>query len=311
MLRALLEDCAAVAGVALTTLLADAMPVSVPAHCLRTGSDEQTGFQQLAAAANCTVIIAPESDDILATRCQWVEQVGGRSAGCSPAVINLTADKLALAQHWHDRHVPTVPAILLDDCNHARHSVTFPAVCKPRDGAGSQATFLIRNGHELKRSLHAARAEGVGQGLLLQRFVPGRPASVAFLLGPNQCVPLLPAEQRLSADGRFRYLGGLIPLAPQLTVRAVALAQKAVAAVPGLQGYVGVDLILGDAADGSEDVAIEINPRLTTSYIGLRQLARGNLAEAWLRVLSGEPVKLSWQESAVQFQADGRVEPCY
>jgi hypothetical protein len=56
----------------------------------------------------------------------------------------------------------------------------------------------------------------------------------------------------------------------------MALAQSALALLPGLQGYVGVDLVLS----GSDAWLIEINPRLTTSYIGLRQLIQLNLAQA-------------------------------
>src|SRR5262249_42859079 len=85
------------------------------------------------------------------------------------------------------------------------------------------------------------------------------------------------------------------------------LAETAVAAVPGLQGYVGVDLVLGSAGDGSQDWVIEINPRLTTSYVGLRALAEDNLAEVMLAVARGEPVApLTWRPGKVEFSADGR-----
>ena len=53
--------------------------------------------------------------------------------------------------------------------------------------------------------------------------------------------------------------------------------------ISGLWGFVGVDLILGADAEGREDLAIEINPRLTTSYVGLRALLHGNLAGLMLR----------------------------
>jgi predicted ATP-grasp superfamily ATP-dependent carboligase len=69
-----------------------------------------------------------------------------------------------------------------------------------------------------------------------------------------------------------------------------------------------VDLVLGDAADGSRDWAMEINPRLTTSYLGLRTLATTNLAEAMLRVVRGEPIsEPRWRRGTVRFQADGTV----
>ena len=53
----------------------------------------------------------------------------------------------------------------------------------------------------------------------------------------------------------------------------------------------------------------EINPRLTTSYIGLRQLARTNLAETWLRLFQGETVDdLDWHaDRVIEFDCEGRT----
>src|SRR5262249_49480309 len=122
-------------------------------------------------------------------------------------------------------------------------------------------------------------------------------------------IPLLPAAQQLSSDGRFRYQGGHLPLPAFLAGRAVQLAGKAVAAVPGLQGYAGVDLVLGNAVDGSEDCVIEINPRLTTSYVGLRVLAETNLVEAMLQVVQGENVpQIRWRRGTVHIRPDGTIQ---
>ena len=57
---------------------------------------------------------------------------------------------------------------------------------------------------------------------------------------------------------------------------ACELAQRAVALVPGLRGYVGVDLVLGEETCW----LIEINPRVTTSYVGLRRVVGLNMAAA-------------------------------
>jgi predicted ATP-grasp superfamily ATP-dependent carboligase len=128
-------------------------------------------------------------------------------------------------------------------------------------------------------------------------------ASVAFLIGVSKIVALPGTEQRLSRDGSFRYLGGLLPLTPDMSRRAERIARQAIDAVPGLFGYVGVDLVLGD--DG-RDWAIEINPRLTTSYVGLRALAETNLAEVMLRLAEGgEPPALRWRAGPVEFSPDG------
>jgi predicted ATP-grasp superfamily ATP-dependent carboligase len=144
--------------------------------------------------------------------------------------------------------------------------------------------------------------------MIVQRFVAGQPISVAFLIGPKQQLAMPAASQVLSADGRFHYLGGCIPLPEKLRARARRLACQAIESVPGLHGYVGVDLVLGSSPDGSEDWVIEINPRLTTSYIGLRALAEFNLAEAMLSIASGKEVEpLKWRQGTVHFHSDGRV----
>jgi tyramine---L-glutamate ligase len=137
--------------------------------------------------------------------------------------------------------------------------------------------------------------------------VPGRAASAALLLGPRKRVSLPPAAQHLAGDGSFAYRGGEAPLPAPFRERARELAAAAVAAVPGLRGYVGVDLVLGDAKDGSGDRVIEVNPRLTTSYVGLRALAAGNLAGAMLDVARGSEVSPGWREGPVRWRADGVV----
>jgi predicted ATP-grasp superfamily ATP-dependent carboligase len=128
-------------------------------------------------------------------------------------------------------------------------------------------------------------------------------------------------RQHLGQDGEFRYLGGETPLDGlidglfdgmidgPLDRRAKALAEKAVRAIGPAQGYVGVDLVLGAAADGSSDAVIEVNPRLTTSYVGTRQLARENLAAAMLAVARGESPPLSFLRRKVEFTPEGRDFP--
>lgn len=64
----------------------------------------------------------------------------------------------------------------------------------------------------------------------------------------------------------------------------MAAARAAVGALPGLRGHVGVDLV----AAPDRCVVIEVNPRLTTSYVGLRRVLRANLAElVWRAAVEG------------------------
>lgn len=300
MLSALLDDLAQCPGVRVSTLL-DARrppPAHWPAHLVvqrvQPGAEEEA-FRKLAAAADGSLVIAPEFDDILAARSRWVEEAGGRLLGSSPPAIRATADKLLLSRLWSAQGVPT-PAP-------ARN---YPLVCKPRFGAGSQATFLIQDEEELARARRLAHAEGWSGELMLQAYTPGLAASVAFLAGERVKHGLPAVEQRLSREGRFRYLGGRLPLSLDLDRRARRLAERAANCVEGLRGWFGVDLVLGAAPDGSDDVAIEINPRLTTSYLGLRRLARFNLAEALLTVVTDSALpSWEWGSDDIVFDAGG------
>ena len=86
-----------------------------------------------------------------------------------------------------------------------------------------------------------------------------------------------------SFDGGFeiRYRGGRLPLPPTLMERATRLGKQTIACIPGLRGFVGVDLVLGQ--DAADDRVIEVNPRVTTSAVGLRQFhAPWSIGAYWL-----------------------------
>jgi tyramine---L-glutamate ligase len=289
MLTAIRDDFARVPGVEVRTL----------------PDDDEDAFFALARTADVSLVIAPEFDDLLTTRCRWVLAAGGRLLGPTPDAVGLTSDKLRLAQHFREHGIPTPVTRLATECV---PNPSYPLVYKPRHGAGSLATKIVRNTQELDQSVALLQRELPGDEAIVQPFVTGLPVSVALLVGSHQVIPLLPGFQHLSEDGRFRYRGASIPVSPELAARAVTLGGRAVQSVPGLCGYIGVDMVLGSSADGSGDQIIEINPRLTTSYLGLRALADTNLALALLRLFQGEEMPaLSWRSGAVDFTPDGTV----
>ncbi len=140
----------------------------------------------------------------------------------------------------------------------------------------------------------------------LEELIAGNAASISILAGPAGAVILPPTWQNLAAASEWAYLGGRYPLDAPTAARARRLGEQVLAALPGARGYLGIDLVLGTAPDGSEDAVIEINPRLTTSYIGLRARSRVNLAWAMLESLGGRPCEVPFDESPLRFTADGR-----
>jgi predicted ATP-grasp superfamily ATP-dependent carboligase len=266
-----------------------------------TAAEERQVFAQLASGADWTLVIAPETAGALLDRARLALESGGRLLSPSPPLIEIAADKQRTADWLRRRGVPFPPGqIALRGQMPER--VQAPAVLKPLDGCGSQEVRLLKSAVELHAALLA-----IDVPMRLEQFRPGLPASVAVLCGPKQRFALPACLQRLSNDGHFAYLGGRTPLEPKCGERARRLALAAVATLPAPLGYIGVDLVLGGAADGSGDCVIEINPRLTTSYVGLRAACQGNLAAAMLAIATGTPAALSFRAEPVEFDSDGTI----
>jgi hypothetical protein len=109
----------------------------------------------------------------------------------------------------------------------------------------------------------------------------------------------------LSEDQTFQYRGGSLPIANSLAKRAEDLAERAADVLPDPLGYLGLDIVLGEEESG--DFIIEVNPRLTTSYVGLSQLSEDNFAGMMLRVAQGESCVPRFQGQQVCFTASGSL----
>jgi predicted ATP-grasp superfamily ATP-dependent carboligase len=305
MLIALLSDLAAVESVEAVTLVdarwASALPPAVGGMAVVAADEHRAAeFDRLAATADATIVVAPEIGGELASLCRRVSRVGGRLIGPDIDAIELLSDKHRTAEHLHSHGVRACRGLRLDGGRGDERrlgEVAYPAVVKPLDGAGSLGVRLVNGPNEVGASRSPRRLESYCNGL---------PASIAALCGPAG-IALLPAcSQRIAGDGTFSYLGGTTPLPPPLSKRAELLGKAALATVAGLCGYVGVDLVLGDNPMGQNDVVVEINPRFTTSYVGLRRLCETNLAAAMLDAAFGRPMRaLRFRGGTVQFDADG------
>lgn len=257
-----------------------------------------------ARAATCDAVwlIAPESDGLLADLARSVEQVGGRLVSPGEGAVRLCGDKLALAE-WADRQGVATIATRAYTTGESVEVASFPLVVKPRDGAGSQSTWRVRDAAELARVSQELDPQ---DAWIRQPYLPGRALSVAGLVTEGGGVHWLPvAEQHLSSDGRFTYLGGSIPARDVDAARCLDRLGAVLATVPGLRGYIGCDLI--ERADTGELVLCEINPRLTTSYVGYRKLFGPGLAQS---LVLGEPPIFGDETlptRTVSFQADGEV----
>lgn len=262
---------------------------------------ERALLEQLAATAAATLLIAPEFSQLLLNRVQWAEAAGARLISPGSELVALASDKQRTAEHLAAHGVAAPRGVSFERLPPSE-SPSYPAVIKPADGAGSSQVQLL----QCPQVLNTVDLS-LASRWRLEQFHPGRAVSVAVLCGPNGNLPLAPCLQRLSNDGRFTYVGGSTPISAALSRRARQLALRAAATLSAPSGYIGFDLVLGDASDGSEDVVIEVNPRLTTSYVGLRRACHQNLAQAMWKTHAGLPLPVSFASRTIEFAADGTV----
>jgi predicted ATP-grasp superfamily ATP-dependent carboligase len=300
MLQGVVADLAAVPGLDLQTTwdlrlgpadwsrrVAVSPQSTLRVHEVETADQEARWFAQLSTHPQSVLVIAPELDGLLTQRCQQVERCGGRLLGPNSTAAALCADKWELARWLGARGLPTIPTELCD-LNHApSEGPGWPRVVKPRWGAGSTSTFRLDHPAAYAELQSRRRAEPALSDAVVQPWIRGTPASVAVLCegdgGP--CHPLPMARQRLSRDGRFHYLGGELPLHSVWAPQARELASAACRTIPGLRGFVGVDLLLDEEVGAV--TLVEINPRLTTSYLGYRQLALEHSLAEGIRLSGG------------------------
>jgi predicted ATP-grasp superfamily ATP-dependent carboligase len=262
-------------------------------------SSQHDEFERLVREADATFLIAPEFDGILLAAARRVLNHGGRLLSPSPEFIAATSDKQRTCSILAAAGVPVPSGVVIEPDEPLPREFDYPAVLKPVVGAGSQDAYLVTGPHDAAPAYAWPRR--------LERYAPGLAASVAFLCGPHSRISLAPCRQRISDDGRLRYLGGELPLPTGLAERAAGLGERALAALPPATGYVGVDLVLGRDPHGSEDVVIEVNPRLTTSFVGLRAAARSNLADAMWLIAQGQTASIDFDTRPLEFDPAGNV----
>jgi predicted ATP-grasp superfamily ATP-dependent carboligase len=176
-------------------------------------------------------------------------------------------------------------------------------VLKPVDGAGSLRTYLV----DAPADIPDRDTE-----MVLQPFQRGEPLSATYLVSPLGSIRLIGVGwQRVTVrSGLFVYEGGRLPAPAEF---AAGGPTGAVRGVAGLRGVVGVDF-LRDPSTG-ETTVLEINPRPTTSYVGLvRLLPPGTIARAWLDAFrDGAPgddlrgMIPPGVPQRVEFRADGSI----
>jgi tyramine---L-glutamate ligase len=116
----------------------------------------------------------------------------------------------------------------------------------------------------------------------------GRSASLAIVAHPGKACILGGFEQRIAIDGtrpqasrEVSYRGGAGPIAGIAMRDLERFASQVLSALPnGALGWIGIDFLIPTESQSWQDwIAIEVNPRLTTSYLGYQKWYGNGLAQ--------------------------------
>jgi predicted ATP-grasp superfamily ATP-dependent carboligase len=251
-------------------------------------------------------LIAPETDRCLERLARRVARCGRTLLGSDADAIARASDKAALSRRLAAlgiRHPQTRRLTRALGSASAAAQLGYPFVVKPACGAGSDGISLVHHSGEWQRAIGLARRASGRGGVLLQEYIRGTAASVSLIADGRRALALSVNEQILAASPPFAYRGGRTSFDHELAPRAVAAALGACRAVPGLRGFVGVDVVLTE----SDVVVIEINPRLTTAYLGIRAALDENVAALAMDACAGRLPAAPRLRRSIQFSSSGRI----
>jgi predicted ATP-grasp superfamily ATP-dependent carboligase len=281
MLRRLAADLQEIPGTVVHVALDEAASGMKLCDAVRRHSvvaDVRARWDAIASEVDAVWAIAPESEGILGEIARWIERTGRIALSCPPAAVAIAASKQATVDLLSLHGVPTAPTRRCTpdlDLPPSRHGW----VVKPDDGVAAEGARTLATADDVRRW---CADDPMAAGAVVQPFIPGAPISLSLLAqrGAAWLLACNIQDVRRTADG-FAYYGGLVGGAEGLRPALEPIASAIAAALPELWGYVGVDLVACD--DGP--VVLEINPRLTTSYIGLRESIGINPAELVVRLV--------------------------
>lgn len=259
-------------------------------------------WQEMLQSCDLALVIAPETDGVLTELTQMLEVSAVKNLGCNQQAVDIASSKYATYHVLKSANILTIPTYTPNEwmTSNFESEVSFSDgyVLKPNDGAGCGDTFYFSDKAALHAwlNLHPAKQAGY----IIQPYQAGMPASIsilckagkAWVLACNQQMIKLQASNtqttQLSQAATIHYNGCLVNGIDKYHAAFAKLADSVVKALAGLNGYVGIDVIVDDDAI----YVVEINPRITTSYIGLHESLNYNPAQLMLDLIDNPTFKL-------------------
>lgn len=263
MLQAVLDGLSTVPEVEVITTRDIRLPClsAIPAIAIKAEDDVWQVWAACMQQADAVWPIAPESGGIMMRMCELVIASGKRLLASSPDVIRLASSKFETNRTLAAAGVRVVPTVRAQQVASLRQG---PWVAKPDDGVSCEDSRVFDNPALLRDWLGKS---GRALSHVVQPFVEGIPASISMVCRDGQSVLLSCNRQLIDIDEvGFHYRGGVLNDLREHWSDFESVASEVANAIPGLAGYIGIDVIMHE----HKLFVLEINPRLTTSFAGLK-----------------------------------------
>lgn len=288
MLDGLLDD---LKGKNVDYLISKTLNISGNSHCnpVELEGNLMNWLDRNISNYGACLVIAPEEDFTLYNITNFIEKKEIDVIGSNSDAVMTCSDKFKMYEALKSK-VPIIETekVFFDDIDEYKHFDNKKKIVKPADGVSCSGIQIVKNYNEMKKA--AFLIETNLPYFIIQDFIDGTSASVSLISDGKEAVPLSLNFQDIEfSDCGITYNGGQVPLDHELEDEAKEAAKEAVKSINGLKGYVGVDVILGDGVH-----LVEINSRITTPYVALRNILDLNLGEAILESVNGKlPSKIN------------------
>nr|WP_319375734.1 ATP-grasp domain-containing protein [uncultured Methanoregula sp.] len=180
-------------------------------------------------------------------------------------------DKLH-TQHFFEENSLPVPRI--------RPEGEFPAMIKPRRGAGGWRNAIIEN----PAAMDAWRSFFPDVPYICQEIVEGTPASVCCVANGKEARAIAVNGQILRGTGEsaFGFSGSITPFCHPQSEQMIRMAER-IAALSGCRGTLGIDFVAGT----DQAYPIEINPRFQGTVDTVERACGCNLFDYHVNACAG------------------------
>ena len=227
-------------------------------------ADNEIKIKACISESDYAIILAPEENNVLSNIIKDFSKINKNLINCSPDFINLTSDKYLLYKKFAKQNDFIMPVYKdYKDINKNKK-----IIAKIRDGLSAEDMYLFKNRRELEDNIYLINDKHV-----FQEYLNGDIISVNTYFKDNSFKILSINEQIYTIKERAFTLKKFIYGKFNSEVKQISSCIEGIVNnCDGINGFIGFDIV----RNKSKYLLIDINPRLTTSYVGLRKTLKIN-----------------------------------